>query len=143
MSTCIFCKIIAGEIPSYKVYEDENVLAFLDITPVNAGHTLVVPKTHYENLLDLPEDLAQKLIAVIKKIAPAILKGASAEGFNLGLNNGSVAGQLVPHFHWHIMPRFANDNFELWRGRKYEAGEAEEVLMKIKENLSPHLPTRY
>ena len=135
MQDCIFCKIIAGEIPSYKIYEDRDSLAFLDITPINPGHTLVVPKAHYENLLVAPDELAGQLIKVIKKISPAILKGVGAKGFNLGLNAGADAGQVVPHLHWHIMPRFPNDNYELWRGKEYPAGGAEETLKKIKEHL--------
>ncbi len=132
---CIFCKIIAGEIPAVKIYEDESVLAFLDITPVNLGHTLVIPKQHFANLLELPDDLLCLLAQAVKKIAPAVMAGVSAQGFNLGLNNGSVAGQLVGHFHWHIMPRFEADGYKLWHGKQYEAGQADEVAEKIKENL--------
>lgn len=135
MEDCLFCKIITGEIPSYKIYEDDDVLAFLDITPVNPGHTLVIPKEHFANLLELPNDLACKIVSVIKKITPAILAGVGAESFNLGLNNGSLAGQLVNHFHWHIMPRFNGDGYELWHGQAYGEGEAKEVMNKIKSNL--------
>ena len=132
---CIFCKIVAGEIPAYKVYEDDDVLAFLDITPVNPGHTLVIPKRHYDNLLNLPEPEAHKLIGAVKKIAPAILAGTGAEGFNLELNNGSVSGQLVNHVHWHIVPRYEGDGRELWRGRSYGEGEAEVIVEKIKSKI--------
>ncbi len=135
MSDCIFCKIIAGEISTYKVYEDDDVLAFLDVTPVNPGHTLVVPKKHYNNLLDLPETEASKLISIIKKITPAVLAGVGADGFNLELNNGVVSGQVVNHVHWHIVPRLAGDGRELWHGRSYDEGEAEEVLKKIKSKI--------
>ena len=86
MSDCIFCKIVAGEIPAYKVYEDRDILAFLDITPVNPGHTLIISKMHYENLLELPNELASKLIGVVKKISPAIIKGVGATAFNLEQN---------------------------------------------------------
>jgi len=136
MSDCIFCKIIVGEIPSYRVYEDDGVLAFLDITPVNPGHTLIVPKKHYANLLELPEAEASQLIATIKKITPAILAGVGAIDFNLELNNGPLAGQVVNHCHWHIVPRFAADGRELWHGNQYGEGEAEMILEKIKSNLS-------
>ncbi len=135
MENCIFCKIIAGEIPSYKVYEDDEVLAFLDITPVNFGHTLVIPKKHYENLVSLPEELAEKVFAVAKKIAPAITSGVGAEGFNLTLNNGPVAGQAVGHVHFHIIPRFSGDGYELWRGKEYPAGKAGEIAEKIKNQI--------
>ena len=133
---CVFCKIIAGEIPAYKVYEDDDVLAFLDITPVNPGHTLVIPKRHYDDLLGLPEAEAARLIGVVKKIAPAVVAGVGAAGFNLELNNGPVSGQLVNHVHWHIVPRYEGDGRELWQGRSYEAGEAEKVREKIKSQLA-------
>ena len=132
---CIFCKIVAGEIPAFKVYEDDDILAFLDITPVNSGHTLVIPKQHYASLLELPDELLCRLAQAVKKIAPAVLAGVNSDGFNLGLNNGPVSGQLVPHFHWHIMPRFDGDGFELWHGHKYADGEAEAVATEIKKNL--------
>jgi len=132
---CIFCKIIRGEIPSHQVYEDDKVLAFLDITPVNPGHTLVIPKAHYENLLDLPEEGAKNLIVAVKKIAGAVVAATGAEGFNLGLNNGAVAGQMVGHVHFHIMPRWENDGRKLWLGQAYPEGEAQAIAEKIKNNL--------
>ena len=135
MENCLFCKIIKGEIPSYKVYEDDDVLAFLDINPVNPGHTLIIPKQHYLTLLDIPVELAQKIIIVAKKITPAILSAVNADAFNLGLNQGQIAGQVVDHFHLHIMPRLENDGHQLFKGREYQAGEAEEILNKIRDNL--------
>ncbi len=132
MEDCIFCKIVKGEIPCHKVYEDDDVLAFLDISPVNPGHTLVIPKRHYADLLELPEVEAQTLIARIKKIAPAVISGVESRAFNLNLNNGKIAGQEVGHFHWHIVPRFEGDGRELWHGRPYGEGEAEAILEKIK-----------
>ena len=133
MESCIFCKIIAGDIPSYKVYEDEDVLAFLDTTPVNPGHTLVVSKEHYENLNDLPEELANKIIKAVKKIAPVIISAVGADGFNLNLNNGPAAGQVVNHVHFHIVPRKFDDGHELWHGKEYGEGEAQIILDKIKK----------
>lgn len=132
---CIFCKIVGGEIPSYKVYEDDNVLAFLDITPVNPGHTLVIPKKHYDNLVDMPDEEAKELLVAAKKIAVAVMAGTGAKGFNLNLNNGAVSGQLVGHVHFHIVPRFEGDGRELWHGQAYMDGQAAEVLEKIKNNL--------
>lgn len=132
MEDCIFCKIVKGEIPCHKIYEDDEVLAFLDISPVNPGHTLVIPQKHYANLLQLPEAEAQLLIAKIKKIAPAVISGAGAEAFNLNLNNGKISGQEVAHVHWHIVPRFEGDGRQLWRGQPYGAGEAEVIVEKIK-----------
>lgn len=133
MSDCIFCKIIKGEIPSYKVYEDDEVLAFLDINPVNPGHTLVIPKSHYATLIDLPLDLAQKVIAATKQIIPAVLAGVGANDFNLGVNQGKLAGQVVDHFHLHIMPRFIGDGHQLFSGHQYQDGEAEMILNSIKK----------
>ena len=118
---CIFCKIVKGEIPSAKVYEDKNILAFLDITPVNFGHTLVIPKEHYKNIHDTPDDVLAKLFPVVKKIADAVKKGMAVEGINIGMNNGEAAGQVVSHFHIHVMPRSPNDGHKLWHGKNTRA----------------------
>lgn len=135
MNDCVFCKIIKGELPCVKVYEDGKVLAFLDISPVNPGHTLVVPKEHFENILDTPEDVLSEMIKIVKKIASAVLKGSGAEAFNLGVNNGAAAGQVVQHIHFHVMPRFAGDGYKLWGSKPYGAGEMEEAGNKIKKHL--------
>jgi len=132
---CIFCKIISGEIPSYKVYEDDDTLAFLDIAPVNPGHTLVIPKKHYANLEEIPEDELCYLIKIAKKVGKAIKEGLGVKGYNLTMNNDPVAGQIVPHIHLHIMPRNENDGYELWHGKKYGEGEAENILNKIKSKI--------
>jgi len=135
MNNCLFCKIIKGEIPSEKIYEDENVYAFLDIAPVNPGHTLVIPKKHFETMTEMTDDILSEVIVATNKISKAIMKGMDVKGFNIGLNNGKVAGQLVPHVHFHIMPRKENDNLKLWPQRKYEDGEAGEVAEKIRLGL--------
>ncbi len=135
MSDCIFCKIIKGEISSTKIYEDEKVLAFLDINPINPGHTLIIPKVHSQDLLEVTEDDLISIIKVVNKVVPAVLKGVEAKGFNLGVNNGAVAGQAVNHLHFHIMPRFENDCHKLWSGKPYKEGEIDEVAEKIKNNL--------
>lgn len=135
MSDCIFCKIVSGDIPSHRIYEDDQLLAFLDIAPVNPGHTLVIAKEHYPDLLALPEELSAKLLAAAKKIAPAIVSGVGASAFNLTLNNGAVAGQAVGHVHFHIIPRFDGDGHQLWHGGQYSPGQAEEILQKIKNQL--------
>ncbi|MFH1956128.1 MAG: HIT family protein [Patescibacteria group bacterium] len=132
---CIFCKIVNGEIPAEKIYEDENVLAFLDITPVNPGHVLLIPKEHYENLYDLPDETLKQLAPIIKKLAIAVKKGVNAEGINIGMNNERSAGQLVPHAHFHIMPRFSNDGHQHWHGQPYNEGEAKITSEKIKKFL--------
>lgn len=112
MSDCIFCKIIAGEIPAYKIYEDENVFAFLDISGKVVGHTLVVPKKHFINILDCENDVLEKVIISVKNIANHYIS-LGATGFNLQVNNGKSAGQEVPHMHFHIMPK----GFENMKGK--------------------------
>ncbi len=131
---CIFCKIIKGEIPSTKVYEDGDVFAFLDIKPVNPGHTLVIPKQHYVNIHDMPDELFGKVAIAAKKVADAILK-LGAKGVNIGMNNGAVAGQVVFHAHVHVMPRYGKDSFSLWVGKEYDGNEREQVAEKIKAVL--------
>lgn len=130
--SCIFCKIINGEIPSFKIYEDENTLAFLDINPVNPGHTLVVPKKHYSNIEAADEETICQIIKTVKRIGLSLKKNLPAAGYNVLINNDSVAGQVVPHLHFHIVPRLENDGLKLWPQKEYEPGQAEEVLKKIK-----------
>lgn len=134
---CIFCKIISGELPSNKIYEDDLVMAFLDINPVNTGHTLVIPKKHYSNTLETPDELLQHLVIVVKRLANAIVKATGSGGCNISINNGEASGQIIFHAHWHIMPRFSNDGYELWRGRDmvYRDGQASNVVEKIKVEL--------
>ena len=133
---CLFCKIINGAVPAQIVYEDKSVLAFLDIFPSNPGHVLVVPKKHCENLLDASGEDLRSLISVIPKIATAALKSVECEGFNLAVNNGSVAGQVIPHLHFHIVPRREGDGHELFKGVKAEVEELQEIKEKLRRNLS-------
>ena len=132
---CIFCKIIAGEIPTIKIYEDEYTLAFLDILPVNPGHTLVIPKVHYENIFLTPEETLTHMMRTIKKVAHGIQDGLSIKDMNIGMNNGVYSGQTVFHAHIHLMPRKKDDGYQLWHGKKYETGEAEDIAEKIKNAL--------
>ncbi len=130
---CIFCKIISGELPSYKVYEDENVLAFLDIAPVHPGHTLVIPKKHYANLEEIPEELLCEVIKVVKKLGKKMKDGLGIEGYEAMENNDPVAGQIIPHLHFHIIPRCTDDGLlTSWPQGKYAEGEAEEIVKKLK-----------
>jgi len=132
MNDCIFCKIIKGEIPSYKIYEDKDFLAFLDINPLNPGHTLVIPKEHHKNLQELPNNLVEKLFCVVKKISALIKNETKADGINILINNGEVAGQIVFHIHVHILPRFKNDGYTHWKSRaSYKEGEVEKLAKKI------------
>ncbi|MDO8482831.1 MAG: HIT family protein [bacterium] len=133
---CIFCKIVSGELPSSKIYEDENVLAFLDIHPVNPGHTLVVTKKHFEGIHDTPDDLICKIVLTAKKIAGAIQSKLGADGVNIGMNNGKEAGQIVFHSHIHIMPRYGDDSFKLWQGKSSNTEEREKIAEKIKLGLA-------
>ena len=102
---CLFCSIIAGNIPSNKIYEDNDVFAFLDIGPVSEGHTLIIPKIHAADLQSGTEDVASALMRAVYQLAPAIMKGVNADGYNLGMNHGECAGQEVGHTHLHLMPR--------------------------------------
>ena len=135
-NNCIFCKIVSGELPSSKVYEDENVLAFLDIHPVNPGHTLVVTKKHFESVHDTPDDLICKIVIIAKKVANAIQAKLNAEGVNIGMNNGKAAGQIVFHSHIHVMPRYGNDSFKLWQGKSSNTEERDKIAEKIKLGLA-------
>jgi len=128
---CVFCKIVNGEIPFSKVYEDDKILAFLDISPVNKGHVLVIPKKHFETLLDVPDDLLGDIMIAIKKIAKAVIEVAGTDGFNLMQSNKKIAGQVVPHFHMHIIPRIEGDGLKHWPQGKYEEGEMEKFAEKI------------
>jgi histidine triad (HIT) family protein len=120
MSDCIFCKIVADELPSSKVYEDEHVVAFLDIMPIHPGHVLVVPKQHTEDVFDTGEETLAKLFAVAKKLAPAVVKATKADGINIGINNKKAAGQDVFHIHLHVIPRYADDGLKNWPQKTYE-----------------------
>jgi histidine triad (HIT) family protein len=128
MSDCIFCKIVAGELPSSTVYEDEQVLAFLDIMPIHPGHVLVVPKQHSADIFDSSEDTLAKLISVAKKLAPAVVEATKADGINIGMNNKKAAGQDVFHIHLHIIPRYENDQLKSWPQKPYESDEVQKGL---------------
>ena len=130
--SCFFCKIISGELPSHKVYEDEFILAFLDVNPVNPGHTLVVPKKHVANFEEADEEILSRMIKIAKKIGASLKKNLGVAGYNLQVNNDPAAGQIVPHLHFHLVPRLASDGLLLWPQRKYKPGDAEEILKKIK-----------
>jgi histidine triad (HIT) family protein len=136
MADCIFCKIVKKEIPSSTVYENKKVLAFLDIYPVNKGHVLIIPKKHYDTLTDIPDELLADVIKATKKIAKSVMKAMRADGFNVGMNNYKAAGQLVPHAHFHIIPRFSNDGLKLWAQGSYQEGEMKPIAESIKKNIA-------
>ena len=133
MKDCIFCKIIAGEIPSRKIYEDDKVYAFMDIGPINFGHTLLIPKEHHTGSSTIPEETAGRMFKVASRIGVALKRALDADAFNLHLADGTCAGQVVMHAHLHVVPRFAEDDFHWnWRQKQYESDEvANEVQQKI------------
>lgn len=107
---CLFCKIVKGVVPSHKIYEDDNVFAFLDVYPVTNGHTVVIPKKHYNTFTQMSEEEAAILFASVNKITKAIEKAFNLNGLNVGMNIGEVAGQSIHHIHVHIIPRTLEDN---------------------------------
>ncbi|MBI4177646.1 MAG: HIT family protein [Candidatus Aenigmarchaeota archaeon] len=133
---CIFCKIVAGEIPSKKIYEDETTIAFLDIYPANPGHTLVVAKDHFSTILGIPEDNLYNLSKVLKKVASSIRESMNAEGLNILQFNGSVAGQTIPHLHFHLIPRSKDDGLGFaWPHRQLPEEEMEATRKKLAEKM--------
>lgn len=136
MSHCIFCKIINKELPADIVYENDHVLAFLDIAPINKGHTLVIPKTHNSSITTPSDDELLNMMKVASQIGRSLMKGCDYDGFNLHLANGNCAGQVVDHAHLHVIPRIGTDGFNWnWRSQKYEDGEKQELIEKMHKRL--------
>lgn len=120
--SCIFCKIVRGELPSTKLYEDGDVLAFMDIGPIVKGHALVIPKQHVDPVTAVPPALLSKVMTVVQKLVQAQFKGLKADGVNVHQSNGAAAGQVVPHVHFHVIPRFATDGHKWnWAAKKYDS----------------------
>ena len=119
---CIFCKIVEGTIPAVKVFENDRILAFMDIGPIIKGHTLVIPKTHYNPIMDTPDAVLAELMTIVRKIAQAQVEGLHADGINITQSNGACAGQAVPHLHFHVIPRFNLDGHHWnWDAKRYES----------------------
>ncbi|MDQ0861371.1 histidine triad (HIT) family protein [Bacillus sp. V2I10] len=139
MSGCIFCKIVNGEIPSAKVFENEHVVAFLDISQVTKGHTLVIPKVHKENIYELTPDIARNVFEVVPKIANSIKKQFEPIGMNILNNNGEKAGQSVFHYHIHLIPRYGKgDGFgAVWKTHteEYTPEDLKQIASSIQEGL--------
>lgn len=132
---CIFCKIIKGELPSTKIYENDYVFAFLDIKPVNIGHTLVIPKKHFKNIYETPEETMSEIIKVAKKVSEAVKK-TGVGGVNIAMNNDKAGGQVIFHSHVHVIPRYEGDGFGLWHGKRdYEEGEMQKVATQISQAM--------
>ncbi len=131
---CIFCKIAAGEIPSKTIYEDDDFRVILDLGPATKGHALILPKEHYANLYELPEETAKKVICLAKKMAMVMTEKLHADGFNLVQNNGEVAGQTVFHFHMHLVPRYKGDGQTIgWKPGKPSDEDLEAIRKAICE----------
>ncbi|KKR31219.1 MAG: Histidine triad (HIT) protein [Parcubacteria group bacterium GW2011_GWF2_39_8b] len=132
MEDCVFCKIIKGEIPTEKVYEDDKCLAFLSINPNNDGHTVLIPKIHYKNYFETPDDVLAYIASQAKKLGPIIQKVVNAEGMNIITNIEKAAGQVVFHTHFHLIPRHIADGHTHWRTNDYDKNLANQTAEKIK-----------
>ena len=134
---CGFCKIVAGKIPSTKIYEDDAVLAVMDIGPIVKGHVLVIPKAHHDPLTQVPAPLLARVIKVVQRVAAAQLAGLRADGVNVHQANGGAAGQVVPHVHFHVIPRFHSDGHRWnWKAQAYaDMAEASALADRIREAL--------
>lgn len=140
MSECIFCKIISGTIPSVKIYEDDLVLAFLDISPINFGHTLVIPKEHHSSAATIPEPTAGRMFHIGARIGVALKRRLNYDAFNLHLADGSAAGQVVMHAHLHVVPRGVSDGFHWnWRQLSYPEGKMNEIAAEVSARLAADL----
>lgn len=136
MGDCIFCKIAEGDIPSATLYENEDFRVILDLGPASRGHALILPKAHYANIYELPDELAGKAMILAKKMAKALTDALRCDGFNIVQNNGTVAGQTVFHFHMHLIPRYEGDGVGLtWNPGELTDEVKEEILIKVKQVL--------
>ncbi len=136
MEDTIFTKIIRREAPADIVYEDDDTLAFLDIRPNHPGQTLVIPKKPFRNIFDIDDESLAAVMRTVRKLAPAIKNAVHADGVNINSNNEPAAGQVVFHYHVHIIPRYENDGFKFFPTTSYAPGEAAQVAEKIRGALS-------
>ena len=136
MSDCIFCKIGAGEIPSATIYEDDEFRVILDLGPASFGHALVIPKEHYKDIIEIPDELAGKAMAVAKKVITVMKEVLPCDGYNVVQNNGICAGQTVFHFHMHLIPRRDNDQVGVhWTPGKLSDTDRDAILAKVAGRL--------
>ncbi len=132
MENCVFCNIVSGKIPSAIIYQDVHIIAFLDIMPANKGHCLIIPRKHYESAMDTPKDMLAVMMEAAKKVGKSQSQALGATGFNLLINNGKDAGQVVFHTHLHVIPRYAGDGLIInWDHKKYSDGEMKEHQEKL------------
>jgi histidine triad (HIT) family protein len=134
-SSCLFCKILSGQIPCEKVYEDSQTFAFLDIRPVNYGHTLVVHKHHHPDIFDTPEADMCELMRTAQTMAIAIQKATSCEGINIGMNNRPAAGQVIFHAHVHVIPRYGDDGLKHWPHKEITAEQIKQVGEAVRKAI--------
>ncbi|MGD8566013.1 MAG: HIT family protein [Candidatus Bathyarchaeota archaeon] len=133
LENCTFCKIVRRELPTSQVYEDEKTMAFLDIRPINEGHTLVIPKKHYKNIHEIPDEELEQLFKIVKKIATAVKQSIDADGISIFQNNGSAAGQVVFHIHVHVIPRYHGQRTQHREEKSRQ--ELEKIAEKLREGL--------
>lgn len=138
MTDCLFCKIVAGEIPSIHVFENDQVLAFMDIGPIVKGHVLVIPKAHHNPLSQTPDDVLAQVIAVVRRVAQAQQAGLGADGVNVHQSNGAAAGQVIPHLHFHVIPRFKHDGHH-WNWTPHPYADLDEAAA-LAERIQAALP---
>jgi len=143
MSDCLFCKIVAGEIPSTKVYEDDRVLAFMDINPASRGHLLVIPKEHTESIVDVSPDTMPHIFSAVRRLGAAAEKKLGAQGFNIIVNKGSAAGQIIFHTHVHMIPRYDGDGLSHWPKIDTTEEEIAELAEAIKSGQQSPGSFRY
>ena len=134
-NNCIFCKIIKKEIPSKKVFEDDDFLAILDVAPATKGHILILPKEHAANLNELSDDKAGKILILAKKIVNAMMKVLDFNNYNIIQNNGKIAGQTVGHYHLHIIPRYSIDEVGLWTPHENDESVTDELAKAIGDKI--------
>ena len=133
---CVFCSIVSGEIPAYKLYEDEETLAFLEIDPSSAGHTLIISKEHIEDFMDLDDKLMLPVMRSVQKVAKMIEKALGADNFTIGVNSGKIVGRHVEHMHVHIIPRFPDDGGHYIQGVVHKLSK--ETLEELREKIIKH-----
>ncbi len=132
---CLFCSIVAGDIPAEKIFEDEHTLAFLDIRPTNPGHVLVIPKKHVENVLSADSETVAHVFEAVRILAPKVKEAMKADGINIHSNNGEAAGQVIFHLHTHIIPRFTDDGYELWHGKDMTRDELHAIAERLQVEI--------
>jgi len=132
---CLFCKIINKELPAKIIYEDEKYLAFLDINPITIGHVLLIPKKHVNNFTSLSKEEAVDLAGMVHELAPKIVEILGADAYNLGINNGAAAGQIIDHVHWHIIPRYIDDSLVHWSCNDQAKEQLDDVFSKLEGKI--------